>query len=307
LATLSGCASFLLQSPAAVRTCTGLHRTQPQVSMKCTVWQPEALSKVVSTLGLTEKADYAADHGYEDNVQCYEGPGAPNVAWCSGLLLPGERSPQKEEGTLSALTVFCGPLTDVPHLVCSAGVSNDGIDLYIDFRPRADAAYDPQFESLDDYPEPTDRNMFAQTSARKDFASAFYTEDAVEARAALLALGTPTEDPLTAEAAAAISAGPLLVDMRLPLTDKNAAAASDACAAAVDRWLGWMTGAAEMGRELPAGAKQTATYTRDTKVRANHFGFLLGRYTKLYGVEEGKALATADAGPLDEAYVGGGS
>ena len=94
---------------------------------------------------------------------------------------------------------------------------------------------------------------------------------------------------------------------RLPLTDAAAATASDACAAAVDRWLGWMTGAAEMGRELPAGAKQTATYTRDTKVRANHFGFLLGRYTKLYGVEEGKALATADAGPLDEAYVGGGS
>jgi hypothetical protein len=34
----------------------------------------------------------------------------------------------------------------------------------------------------------------------------------------------------------------LSIDIRLPLTDTAAAAASDACAAAVDRWLSWMTG-----------------------------------------------------------------
>ena len=62
-----------------------------------------------------------------------------------------------------------------------------------------------------------------------------------------------------------------------------------------------------MKRDLPAGAKQTSTYARDTKVRANHFGFLLGKYTPLYGADEAHALATADAGPLDEGYVGGGS
>ena len=38
-----------------------------------------------------------------------------------------------------------------------------------------------------------------------------------------------------------------------------------------------------------------------------NFGFLLGRYTALFGDADGKALASADAGPLDEAYVGGGS
>jgi len=72
-------------------------------------------------------------------------------------------------------------------------------------------------------------------------------------------------------------------------------------------WLKWVIDAEEMKRTLPAGAKQTATYTRDTKVRANHFGFLLKRYTAAYGEVEGKPLAGADAGPLDEAYVGGGS
>eukprot|EP00964_Phaeocystis_antarctica_P082989 scaffold52144_cov54-Phaeocystis_antarctica.AAC.2 len=61
-----------------------------------------------------------------------------------------------------------------------------------------------------------------------------------------------------------------------------------------------------MKRELAAGAKQTSTYARDTKVRANHFGFLLGKYTPLYGADEAHALATADAGPLDEGYVRAG-
>ena len=98
-----------------------------------------------------------------------------------------------------------------------------------------------------------------------------------------------------------------MVDVRLPLDDASATAAADACTAAVDLWLSWMTGAEEMKRSLPAGMRQTATYTRDTKVRANHFGFLIGKYSAIFGDVEGKALAEADAGPLDEAYVGGGS
>lgn len=137
--------------------------------------------------------------------------------------------------------------------------------------------------------------------------------------------------------------------MRLPLDQAQEAA--DACSAAVDRWLTWMSTAEEMKRGLSAGMRQTATYTRDTKVRvrnscgasagaraptplgpvppracaaprpsasrphpfstpqvrANHFGFLLKKYIALFGEEDGKNLASADAGPLDEAYVGGGS
>ena len=62
----------------------------------------------------------------------------------------------------------------------------------------------------------------------------------------------------------------------------------------------------EMKRDLPAGAKQTQVYARDTKVKANSYGALLKKYTASFG-EMGKGLAAADAGPLDEAYVGGGS
>lgn len=274
------------------------------VEVDVTSWQPASLAKVADTLGLTEK-EYAAEFGYDSfslagstgSVRSYEGAGTPNVAWCSGLAIEGARA---------SISAFCGPLTDVPHLIASVGVSDGGIDLYIDWRPRADAAYDPACATLADYPEPADRDMFAQGSARKDFASCFYTEDAEAWRNALLAQGTPNP-PLSIEQTATVSAGPLLVDLRLPLTDAAAATASDACAAAVDRWLGWMTGAGEMKRELAAGAKQTQTYARDTKVRANHFAFLLGQYTPLFGADEAHALATADAGPLDEAYVGGGS
>ena len=51
--------------------------------------------------------------------------------------------------------------------------------------------------TLAEYPEPSDRNMFAQGSARKDFAESFYTEDAEAWRNALLAQGTTLTVTLT--------------------------------------------------------------------------------------------------------------
>ena len=181
------------------------------VEVDVTSWQPASLAKVADTLGLTEK-EYAAELGYDSfslagstgSVRSYEGSGTPNVAWCSGLAIEGARA---------SISAFCGPLTDVPHLIASVGVSKGGIDLYIDWRPRADAAYDPACATLADYPEPADRDMFAQGSARKDFASCFYTEDAEAWRNALLAQGTPNP-PLSIEQTATVSAGPLLVDLR---------------------------------------------------------------------------------------------
>ena len=68
-----------------------------------------------------------------------------------------------------------------------------------------------------------------------------------------------------------------------------------------------MLGADEMKRALPAGTKQTQTYARDTKLRAVLFGELLARYERIFGDDEGRKFAEADAGPLDEAYVGGAS
>jgi hypothetical protein len=207
-----------------------------------------------------------------------------------------------------SVAAFCGPLTDVPHLIAACGVSNGGIDLYIDFRPRADGAYDLKYATLAAYPEPSTRDAFAKASNRKDFAGAYFTPKLEAWRTGLLTLpGATPNAPLSLEHTAALSAGPMLLDLRLPLSDASASAAAAACTSAVDTWLHWMTHAEEMKRALAAGMRQTATYTRDTKVRQQHFGFLLGKYAPLFGEADGKALTKADAGPLDEAYVGGGS
>ena len=275
-----------------------------------TGWQPAALTKVTSTLGLTPKPEYSAGLGFDaftlggskGKIESFEGAGKPNIAWCSGLHLAGG---DVARGSVAA---FCGPLTDVPHLIAACGVSNGGIDLYIDFRPRADGAYDLKYATLAAYPEPSTRDAFAKASNRKDFAGAYFTPKLEAWRAGLLALpGATPNAPLSLEHTAALSAGPMLLDLRLPLSDASASAAAAACTSAVDTWLHWMTHAEEMKRALAAGMRQTATYTRDTKVRQQHFGFLLGKYAPLFGEADGKALTKADAGPLDEAYVGGGS
>ena len=96
------------------------------------------------------------------------------------------------EGARAGLTAFCGPLTDIPHLIATCGVSAGGVDLYIDWRPRADAAYDPAFATLAEYPDPETREAFAESSNRKDYAAAFFTEEAEAWKAALLALDGAT-------------------------------------------------------------------------------------------------------------------
>ena len=270
-------------------------------------WLPNSLSSIVDGLGLTEKADYAADLGCSSfnvggssgSIKSYEGPGAPNVAWCSGFQLQGP------ELTHSSITVYCGPLSDVPHLIASSGVSTAGegaVNLFIDFRVRAECGYTPSGV----YEEPTSREAFAMGGNRKDFADAFFTEDAIAWRESLLAIpGAEVTMPSEAEMAE-MSASSLYLDLKLPLNKENAAAAATACEQATARWLGWMQNSEQNKRNLPAGAKQTGVYQRDTKVRANLYGVMLKRYNALFG-DQGQALTAADVGPLDEAYVGGGS
>lgn len=269
-----------------------------------TSWQPAALSNLVQSLQLEEKP-YAADLGYGSfsiggaagGVQSFEAPGKKNVAWCSGLKMS-----DGAETARASVTTWVGPLSDVPHLVAACGVSNGGIDLLIDFRPRAESGY----TSEDVYEAPDSREKFAMSGNRMDFGKAFFTEEAVAWRASLLALDGAVHTPRSAEDMATYSSGPLYTSLRLPLTDASASAAANACQQATEQWLMWMQTSTENKRDLPAGAKQTMAYARDTKIRASSYGALLGLYTGLYG-EEGKGLAAADAGPLDEAYVGGAS
>ena len=192
-----------------------------------TGWQQAAVSKIAETVGLTPKEyadEFTGGLGGLGSLEIlsYEGPGAPNVAWCSGLTLSG--------GAVSrgGVTAFCGPLTDVPHLVVSCGVSDGGVDL-TRLPPARRGRIRPVVREPRRLPRADDAQGLRRGSNRKDFASAFYTEEVAAEVDAIFAMdGCQVAAPLSKEMTSAISAGPLLIDVRLPLTDASAAAAANA-------------------------------------------------------------------------------
>lgn len=73
---------------------------------------------------------------------------------------------------------------------------------------------------------------------------------------------------------------------------------------AANYWLGW---ALDQSHGHRPGAPVNSQYVYDSKYKINAYGALLEVYSGLYGQGDGAQLAAADSGPLDEAYVGGGS
>ena len=73
---------------------------------------------------------------------------------------------------------------------------------------------------------------------------------------------------------------------------------------AANYWLSWALDSSHAHRP---GAPINSQYVYDTKYKQNAYGALLDVYCGLYGQVDGEKLAAADSGPLDEAYVGGGS
>ena len=80
------------------------------------------------------------------------------VTWCSAL------SVSSASQCLSTITCWNAPVLGVPNFYSSFGASDGGIDLCIDFRPRADASYGSVLED-GTYPEPTTREMVPLTAA----------------------------------------------------------------------------------------------------------------------------------------------
>ena len=73
---------------------------------------------------------------------------------------------------------------------------------------------------------------------------------------------------------------------------------------AASLWLEWALDSSHGHRP---GAPINSQYVYDSKYKINAYGVLLDVYVKLFGQSEGEKLAAADSGPIDEAYVGGGS
>jgi hypothetical protein len=222
--------------------------------------------------------------------------GASNVAWLANV---------KVENKLSSLTIFNGPLTSVPHLLSRCLINNDGtMSFALDFRPRAYGAYE-MVDAQGNYPgaDVLGRNAFTYSGNRKEFETKFGTPECVtfiESAVASFQGGVVSTEYNEYEL---LTKGPLSVKVTMPLTDENVIAVIAARETAANYWLTW---ALEKTHNHRPGAPVNSQYVYDTKFRQNAYAALLPIYNSAFG-PDGANLAMAESGPLDEAYVGGGS
>jgi hypothetical protein len=143
--------------------------------------QSSILSSIAASIpDLAPKPDlsYDASSGFTIagktvTLDARDAPGPSNIAWISSLCI---------DDTLSSLTIFNGPLTDVPHLISRCAIINNGNDMhfFLDFRPRAYGAYDLRNED-GTYPGPETlgRKSFEYSGNRKEYDGKFGTEEVV--------------------------------------------------------------------------------------------------------------------------------
>lgn len=248
----------------------------------------------------TSESGFAVD-GKTVRLQGGEAPGGSNIAWLSDLSV---------EDRLSSLTVFNGPLTDVPHLVSRAAIKDGKVNFFLDIRPRAYGAYDLR-DKEGNYPGPEElgRKAFEYSGARKDFDSKFGTEDLVAFLDEMTgkfdgATELPGLDDDGLDEAERATRGPLALAYEMPLSDANVDTINAIREKAASSWLEWSRDDSHSHRP---GAPINTQFVFDTKFRINAYGALLGAYVSLFGQSEGERLAASDSGPIDEAYVGGGS
>mmetsp|Transcript_1455 Transcript_1455/g.1954 ORF Transcript_1455/g.1954 Transcript_1455/m.1954 type:complete len:343 (+) Transcript_1455:119-1147(+) len=235
--------------------------------------------------------------GCQAKLDARDAPGPANIAWLSSLCV---------DTKISSLTIFNGPLTDVPHLISRCAVINDELSFFLDFRPRAYGAYE-MIQPDGTYPGPDvlGRVAFEYSGARRAFETNFGNDELTSFLTATLSLfegavprtsGISEFDQLTR--------GPLTIDMTMPLTDANVAAILTARQQAASFWLKW---ALDDSHGHRPGAPINSQYVYDSKYKQNCYSALLPIYTDWFGDADGSKLAAADSGPLDEGYVGGGS
>jgi len=268
--------------------------------------QAASVDKIASTIGpdleLKPDLSWTAETvgGSAATLDGREAPGANgNVAWLANVNV---------DGTMSSLTIFNGPLTDVPHLLSRAvivGGGRDSIRFTLDFRPRAYGAYEMR-DSDGNYPGPDvlGRDAFTYSGNRNDFDGKFGNEEVVAFVEGLKGAleGGVVNDSAPSELDS-LTRGPLYIDITCPLTEGNVAAINNARSQAADYWLSWAMDGSHAHRP---GAPVNSQYVYDSKYKINSYGALLEEYKELFG-GDGVKLAAAESGPLDEAYVGGGS
>lgn len=264
--------------------------------------QAASVQKIDSAIpDLVAKPDFAwnADMvgGCRTTLDARDAPGPANVAWFSSICVASK---------MSSLQIFNGPLTSAPHLVSRCVAVGDSMRLTLDFRPRAYGAYETRRPD-GSYPGPDElgRKSFEYSGARLEFDNNFGNEELKAFISSTLAglEGAAVYDPNPTELDM-LTRGPLYTCLEMPITDGNIATIVSARQTAADFWLRWSQDPQHTHRP---GAPVNSQYVYDTKFKQNAFGALLNEYSSVFGPLDGQKLAVGDSGPLDEAYVGGGS
>jgi hypothetical protein len=267
--------------------------------------QANSIAKIASSItDLASKPDFTwtrADgvtvQGCVATVDARDAAGPANIAWFAGVCV---------ESKMSSLTIFNGPLTNIPHLVSRCTVVGDQLQFKLDFRPRCYGAYEmKRDDGTFPGPEEFGRKSFEYSGARKEFDTKFGNDEVQEFIKSSLASfdGATDYDPNPSEMDL-LTRGPLFTSVTMPNTDANVAAVVAAREKAADFLLSW---AMDDQHEHRPGAPVNTQYVYDTKFKQNTYGALLGEYQEIYGAEDGQKLAVGESGPLDEGYVGGGS
>lgn len=259
--------------------------------------QEETLSKVLSAVPeIASKPDLCLNGesiaGGSATLKAFDAPGPPNIAWVSSLTHP----------SMCSLTILNGPLNDVPHLVSRAVVVDQTLSLYIDWKPRCYGGYD-QVLPDGSYPGPDvlGREAFVLSSNRDSMSKKFY--DSLSPLLDSLSSFEGAQRVTSVTEAEQLVRGPVCVDLQMPLTDANVQTAIKVRSQAAEAWVDWQ---ADPQHAHKPGAPVNTQYVYDSKAKINMYNALKEYYTQLFN-DDGIKLAAADSGPLDEAYVGGGS
>jgi hypothetical protein len=129
--------------------------------------QATTVEKIASSIpDLEIKSDFTwtdgdgiAIGGNPCTLDARDAPGPANVAWLSAVSV---------DSKLCGLTIFNGPLTDVPHMVSRVVLVDDSTMRFtLDFRPRAYGAYEMRRPD-GTYPGPDElgRKSFEYSGAR---------------------------------------------------------------------------------------------------------------------------------------------
>ena len=157
------------------------------------------------------------------------------------------------------------------------------------------------------YPGPDElgRKAFEYSGARMDF-DKFGNDEVKAFLDKAKAAFEGSVDNTDASELDALTGGPLAMSLTMPATSANVAAIGKVREQAAEAWLRWAAMESDEHEHRP-GAPINTQYVYDAKFRQNAYGALLPFYSSVFGAEDGAKLAAAESGPLDEAYVGGGS